>query len=99
MGIYTKKAHRFDVLSCGGPTRTGDLQVMSLASYQLLHPAILRIKLEVNIAAVSRLRVQRYAFSPTLPNVLVKNCKIIVYMAEKAYLCAEITLYTNIVWR
>ena len=27
--------------SCGGPTRTGDLQVMSLASYQLLHPAIL----------------------------------------------------------
>ena len=26
--------------SCGGPTRTGDLQVMSLASYQLLHSAI-----------------------------------------------------------
>ncbi len=25
---------------CGGPTRTGDLQVMSLASYQLLHPAM-----------------------------------------------------------
>ena len=28
------------VLSCGGPTRTNDLQVMSLASYQLLHSAI-----------------------------------------------------------
>ena len=28
------------VLSCGGPTRTNDLQVMSLASYQLLHTAI-----------------------------------------------------------
>ena len=25
---------------CGGPTRTGDLQVMSLASYQLLHSAM-----------------------------------------------------------
>ena len=25
---------------CGGPTRTDDLQVMSLASYQLLHSAI-----------------------------------------------------------
>ena len=49
LGIYTKKAHRFDVLSCGGPTRTGDLQVMSLASYQLLHPAMF-----------SWFRVQRY---------------------------------------
>ena len=27
--------------SCGGRTRTCDLQVMSLASYQLLHTAIL----------------------------------------------------------
>ncbi len=27
-------------LGCGGRTRTCDLQVMSLASYQLLHPAI-----------------------------------------------------------
>ena len=26
---------------CGSPTRTNDLQVMSLASYQLLHPAML----------------------------------------------------------
>ena len=30
--------------SCGGRTRTCDLQVMSLASYQLLHSAILTIK-------------------------------------------------------
>ena len=29
------------LLGCGGPTRTGDLQVMSLASYQLLHSAML----------------------------------------------------------
>ena len=27
--------------SCGGKTRTCDLQVMSLASYQLLHSAML----------------------------------------------------------
>ena len=32
------------ILSCGGKTRTCDLQVMSLASYQLLHSAILTIK-------------------------------------------------------
>ena len=38
------------------------------------------------------MRVQRYAFFPIPPNVFVKNCKIIVYMAEKAYLCAEIHL-------
>ena len=25
---------------CGSPTRTGDLQVMSLTSYQLLYPAM-----------------------------------------------------------
>ena len=31
------------VISCGGKTRTCDLQVMSLASYQLLHSAILTI--------------------------------------------------------
>ena len=29
-------------LGCGGRTRTCDLQVMSLASYQLLHSAMLR---------------------------------------------------------
>ena len=29
------------VISCGGRTRTCDLQVMSLASYQLLHSAML----------------------------------------------------------
>ena len=29
------------VISCGGSTRTNDLQVMSLASYQLLHSAML----------------------------------------------------------
>jgi hypothetical protein len=37
--------------SGGGLTRTNDLQVMSLASYQLLHSAIF-----------SRLRLQKYNF-------------------------------------
>ena len=41
------------VMSCGGRTRTCDLQVMSLASYQLLHSAILKL-------SISQLRVQRY---------------------------------------
>ena len=39
----TKKvvAHGIRLNSCGGRTRTCDLQVMSLASYQLLHSAML----------------------------------------------------------
>ena len=44
--------------SCGGRIRTCDLQVMSLASYQLLHSAIF-LK-----------RVQRYDFFSRYPN----NC-------------------------
>ena len=75
LGIYTKKAHRFDVLSCGGPTRTGDLQVMSLASYQLLHPAMF-----------SWFRVQRYRqFSIHASFCTKKSCwtqKIVSKMAQ-----------------
>ena len=36
--------------SCGGRTRTCDLQVMSLASYQLLHSAIYQFRLYFRIA-------------------------------------------------
>ena len=36
-------------MSCGGRTRTCDLQVMSLASYQLLHSAILTILFAIPI--------------------------------------------------
>ena len=42
--LYTKKCKPFGLhflLSCGGRIRTCDLQVMSLASYQLLHSAML----------------------------------------------------------
>ena len=40
--IKTKKEanNSLPLFSCGGRTRTCDLQVMSLASYQLLHTAI-----------------------------------------------------------
>ena len=36
----TKKRSLVTSLGCGGSTRTSDLQVMSLASYRLLHPAM-----------------------------------------------------------
>ena len=46
--IYEKRPKSLGYLlfgrcSCGGRTRTCDLQVMSLASYQLLHSAIFLI--------------------------------------------------------
>ena len=39
-------------IGCGGRTRTCDLQVMSLASYQLLHTAILSTHFRIAIAKV-----------------------------------------------
>ena len=46
-----------DCNGCGGRTRTCDLQVMSLASYQLLHSAMF-----------FHLRVQRYEYFLVSPN-------------------------------
>ena len=46
-GINKQKSLRdseASFVSCGGRTRTCDLQVMSLASYQLLHSAIIFIR-------------------------------------------------------
>ena len=42
------------LFSCGGPTRTGDLQVMSLASYQLLHSAIISIRFSSRLRCKGR---------------------------------------------
>ena len=56
------------ICSCGGRTRTCDLQVMSLASYQLLHSAILTIAIRLT-RSISELRVQRYDFLVKPPNV------------------------------
>ena len=53
-------------ISCGGRTRTCDLQVMSLASYQLLHSAILTMFQKY----FSELRVQRYGLSGEYANVV-----------------------------
>ena len=72
------------LLSCGGRTRTCDLQVMSLASYQLLHPAICSVK-SFGIP-LSLLRVQRYDLFSTLQNKSVtflifvgKSCESAVF--------------------
>ena len=50
--------------SCGGRIRTCDLQVMSLASYQLLHSAMFFLK-----------RVQRYNYFFDYANFLRKKRK------------------------
>ena len=46
-GIKKGKPDGLSSLSCGGLTRTSDLQVMSLASYQLLHSAMLNFEMRV----------------------------------------------------
>ena len=55
----SKLFEEFRLISCGGRTRTCDLQVMSLASYQLLHSAIFNC---VNERLVSQLRCKGTAF-------------------------------------
>ena len=59
--------HTLLCVSCGGPTRTGDLQVMSLASYQLLHSAMYikndRFYRWLASAKVRRIRATRKFFS------------------------------------
>ena len=50
---------RASFFSCGGRIRTCDLQVMSLASYQLLHSAML----------IFSKRVQRYYFFSNYANI------------------------------
>ena len=55
--------------SCGGRIRTCDLQVMSLASYQLLHSAMFNLC----FLSISELRVQRYFDFLKVQNNSVKN--------------------------
>ena len=57
------------ICSCGGPTRTDDLQVMSLASYQLLHSAMFNL----GCLSISELRVQRYCDFLKVQNNSGKN--------------------------
>ena len=46
-GIKKGKPDGLSSLGCGGSTRTSDLQVMSLASYQLLHSAMLNFEMRM----------------------------------------------------
>lgn len=72
---------------CGGRTRTCDLQVMSLASYQLLHSAIYFF---IYCNVISELRVQRYCFflKHTSNNgdffIFMQNCcrKLVEYQSD-----------------
>ena len=47
-------------LSCGGSTRTSDLQVMSLASYQLLHSAMLIFNANKDVSCFAGAKVQSF---------------------------------------
>ena len=49
------KSYDLSFMSCGGRIRTCDLQVMSLASYQLLHSAMLLTMLFSKSAAKVRI--------------------------------------------
>ena len=78
--------------SCGGKTRTCDLQVMSLASYQLLHSAILTMIKQ----AFPVLRVQRYDYFSRYANFYVSffvftiiYAKKLVYFKQKPYFCTR----------
>ena len=59
------------VLSCGGSTRTNDLQVMSLASYQLLHSAMCFLFLCAKVAHFSRTAKQIADYFREIANVAV----------------------------
>ena len=77
-----KKAALLDCCCCGGRTRTCDLQVMSLASYQLLHSAMLN-------HALFQMRVQRYFFFLNWPNkslFISKNTFILTISANCTFL-------------
>ena len=71
---YEKSPIVIGLLSCGGRTRTCDLQVMSLASYQLLHSAMLTIRKIPLKRSFPFLRVQRYCFFRKRPNKWSKFC-------------------------
>ena len=80
------------ILSCGGRTRTCDLQVMSLASYQLLHSAILAIKsIQIsNVVCISELRVQRYCF-------FMKRANVLAFIFQKRFIYMHFLLELHLI--
>lgn len=66
---------------CGGRTRTCDLQVMSLRATNCSTPRYNQL--------ISELRVQRYDFFPTPPNILSEICiylTVIKQNSNKTYI-------------
>lgn len=63
------------VLSCGGSTRTNDLQVMSLASYQLLHSAMCFLFLCAKVVLFHRMAKQITDYFCKKANVAGISCR------------------------
>ena len=92
-----KSPIKSDFCSCGGRTRTCDLQVMSLASYQLLHSAILGFKISANrmqracsllrwsliSQGFSRKALQRYDYFPRYANFSASFFVLLIIYAKK----------------
>ena len=74
-----KSPIKSDFCSCGGKTRTCDLQVMSLASYQLLHSAILGCQNQ----CFSRKALQRYDYFPRYANFSASFFVLLIIYAKK----------------
>ena len=83
-----KKEHRSVLCSCGGRTRTCDLQVMSLASYQLLHSAMLFCGCK-GTPFLLYSQIKNQLFYCTLLVLCAKVCKIFVYIKKKVYFCTQ----------
>ena len=80
-----RKPHRqrtSEHCSCGGRTRTCDLQVMSLASYQLLHSAILLINSFLNCECKG---IHKFPYNKIISMFFFKNHIILTYIKKLVY--------------
>ena len=68
------------VLSCGGSTRTNDLQVMSLASYQLLHSAMCFLFLCAKVVLFHRMAKQITDYFCKKANVAGISCRMFLVL-------------------
>lgn len=68
------------VLSCGGSTRTNDLQVMSLASYQLLHSAMCFLFLCAKVVLFHRMAKQITDYFCKKVNVAGISCRVFLVL-------------------
>ncbi len=70
------------VLSCGGSTRTNDLQVMSLASYQLLHSAMCFLFLCAKVVLFHRMAKQITDYFCKKVNVAGISCRVFLVLQQ-----------------